>query len=129
MGGGKTFIFKDSLNSGSSEKKKKDDGEEENDEVSTLKMMIDESASSLGMATTAIFMSISVIALIVLFSDINDLHSGVMNEMTDFKEIADDTWSKILSVRSNEFHEENRYHHGFQNFILRTKRQYPSHCR
>ncbi|KAM3724683.1 Cuticle collagen dpy-5 [Dirofilaria immitis] len=83
---------------------------------------------ALGMATTAIFMSISVIALIVLFSDINDLHSGVMNEMTDFKEIADDTWSKILSVRSNEFHEENRYHHGFQNFILRTKRQYPSHC-
>ncbi|VBB26241.1 unnamed protein product [Acanthocheilonema viteae] len=84
---------------------------------------------ALGIATSALIMGISVIAVIFLFSDINDLYSGVIVEMNDFKEIADDTWSKILSVRSNEFQNENGNYHGFENLILRAKRQYPSHCR
>ncbi|VDM14418.1 unnamed protein product, partial [Wuchereria bancrofti] len=83
---------------------------------------------ALGMATSAFIMGLSVIAIIFLFSNINDLYSDVIIEMTDFKGIADDTWSKILSVRSNELHSENRYERNFESLVLRAKRQFPAHC-
>uniref|UniRef100_A0A915PZA6 Nematode cuticle collagen N-terminal domain-containing protein n=1 Tax=Setaria digitata TaxID=48799 RepID=A0A915PZA6_9BILA len=84
---------------------------------------------AIGVTASTFFIGTSLIAVIVLFSDINNLYSGVMDEMTDFKEMADDTWRRILSLRSNELRKDNtESHNTFESFVLRSKRQVPSHC-
>lgn len=52
-------------------------------QISTI--MAEKMLIAVGMATSAFIMGISVIVVVFLFSDINDLYSDVIGEMTDFK--------------------------------------------
>ncbi|VDM91763.1 unnamed protein product [Onchocerca ochengi] len=84
----------------------------------------------IGVATTscAFIIVISLVAICVIFNEINSLHNNVMDEMSIFRTIADDTWERMVIMHSGP---GGHRQETFSSLISRNKRQVfvpPAHC-
>ncbi|VDM13622.1 unnamed protein product [Wuchereria bancrofti] len=86
--------------------------------------------SMIGIATAscACIIVTSLVAVCVIFNEINNLHDDVMDEMGVFRTVADDTWERIVMLH---FGPGGRRQETFSSLINRYKRQFipPPHCR
>uniref|UniRef100_A0A914RDM4 Nematode cuticle collagen N-terminal domain-containing protein n=1 Tax=Parascaris equorum TaxID=6256 RepID=A0A914RDM4_PAREQ len=84
-----------------------------------------------GLATagSACAIVVSLVAVCVIFNDINNLYDDVMDEMGDFKVVADDAWDRILMLHMNPSGSSNAPP-VFASLFGRQKRQaFPDRCR
>uniref|UniRef100_A0A914SH59 Nematode cuticle collagen N-terminal domain-containing protein n=1 Tax=Parascaris equorum TaxID=6256 RepID=A0A914SH59_PAREQ len=51
-------------------------------------------------ALSGLIIMVSLVTMVVLFKEINELYEGVMKDMSEFREITQDSWREMIAITS-----------------------------
>ncbi|VDK45496.1 unnamed protein product [Anisakis simplex] len=79
------------------------------------------------MAASVTAVCFAMIGVVVMFNDLNNLYDDLMDEMSEFKIVADDTWNRIVQLNRNEMRVQWSGS-DISTLFSRAKRQNKPHC-